>query len=608
MKLLNVFDEVFKEEDYTVYLNEDEIISENIFLTPLVAFMAFKDNVVKKIEKIDDKVKKPYFKVAGEVEKAKANLGINGKSKDSTVYTFTKEQRDFLTYIYKKYGKKVIKDIRKFRNNVMAPYQVVKRYVANNKTLTDKEVNGMTKEEYDRYRESGAKKIKRMATKDSDFDKSYEEHINIKSEKNKLIELYKQAEEGKGTINYSQIEKILTKLGLGVDDFSWPLEELRRTFRKIVELENDIKKSDGDRVVLSVRKNGVKYISKKQAENDVKYLKEFGYSAFTNSKSKDTKQIKKDFKEDFQKYIVRNSKKENIESDFIKNPIYKKMYIDALKDEVDNIEKRFKGSLSVLNSYAKNYELNEYEKKIWGLKLTGNKKSGDIKDWYLKIQPSDFSGNKYYQKSDLVKKAEKDIDKELKAFERKMKKVISEEDWKLLIKHRLVNNFLTISELRSKDSMFKSDEELDKLSKIDYNLLDFKDEIDECLNKDFKTFKELEQKKRDLTNKSNLFFGKEKEEAKKHLAAFLNRGDIGDKDNKDASLLISSIEKLVKKIDNTEYSNYKIAEGDLRELENKISQFKEEHSDEVFKLNSINYSIEKVKDKLNKFIKSRRED
>ena len=72
--------------------------------------------------------------------------------------------------------------------------------------------------------------------------------------------------------------------------------------------------------------------------------------------------------------------------------------------------------------------------------------------------------------------------------------------------------------------------------------------------------------------------------------------------------MISSIEKLVKKIDNTEYSNYKIAEGDLRELENKISQFKEEYSDEVFKLNSINYSIEKVKDKLNKFIKSRRED
>lgn len=604
MNLAEIFDTTF-EENEVIKLDNDEIISESFLLSPLVAFLAFKDDVIKKAGNAAEKVTSPIDKIAGQVDRVKAKLEINsGKKANDTAYKLTKEQKKFLTYIYKKYGNKVVKEIQKFRTNIAAPYQVIKRSVAKNRTLTDKEVHGMTKEEYERYRESGAKKIQKMGNQFEDFKVVNKSASNIKAEKDKLQELYNNVKNGKGTINPSQVEKILEKIGYGSESFKkWPPEELRATANKIAELERDLKQPQiGGRIKLSSKKkNGTLFASEKDIKNDISYLKEFGYSAYAGKRiSSDTK--KGEFKEAFNNYVLRNLKKSEIESQF--QGAYRSLYVSTLKDELDKIEKKYKNSIDDVSTFAKGYKLNDYESKIWGLKPTGVKHSGDLSDWYLKIKPEDFKGVKNFKKSNSVIKAEKEFDKELKAFERKMKNIISEDDWNLLLKHRLVNNFLTVKELKNTNGMFKDEGDFKNISSDNYNLEEFKSEIDECKSKTFTSFKELESKQKEMKKKISLFFGKEQSEAKKYAAEFLSRSDTGDKSDKTSNSDYNDVVDFVNKVNETTYTNVKFAQSDLKTLESKMNVFKAEHPNDTSKINAISYSVEKARDKLNAFIKN----
>ena len=115
-------------------------------------------------------------KVSAKTEVEKAKLGItSGDDDNATVYKLTKEQKEYLGKLYNKYGKELIDKIMKFRNEVVAPYQVIKRNVQKSSKLTDAEVFGMSKEEFFRYRESGRRKIERRKNYDKNFEEQHKE-------------------------------------------------------------------------------------------------------------------------------------------------------------------------------------------------------------------------------------------------------------------------------------------------------------------------------------------------------------------------------------------------------------------------------------------------
>ncbi|MFW6281359.1 MAG: hypothetical protein ACOC1O_01015, partial [bacterium] len=104
--LFNIF-----ESDETIDL---DYLSEGLVpVNPMLAFYTFKKDSLNKLRNIgksmksaiDREARKIKSKAAIAKEKIRADLEINsGKGDDGTVYELTREQKDALSDVYKKYG------------------------------------------------------------------------------------------------------------------------------------------------------------------------------------------------------------------------------------------------------------------------------------------------------------------------------------------------------------------------------------------------------------------------------------------------------------------------------------------------------------------------
>ena len=172
--IFRIINESFKVAEDDIFLTEDELLYESIFfkVSPFIAFSAFKQktfnslmnsNAFRKIKKGAESANP--LNVAADVEitkeKLKSKVGSKGKHKDDTVYKLQPEQKKILGEMYNKYGSDLVIEIQSFRDNVLAPYQLIKRTIKKNRMLTSKEINGMSKEEFLSARESGRKKIEK---------------------------------------------------------------------------------------------------------------------------------------------------------------------------------------------------------------------------------------------------------------------------------------------------------------------------------------------------------------------------------------------------------------------------------------------------------------
>ena len=120
-----------------------------------------------------------------------------------------------------------------------------------------------------------------------------------------------------------------------------------------------------------------------------------------------------------------------------------------------------KEKLDSLVGSKKSIDFNEKEAKIWKRKPGTSEASNNIKDYHQAIKEEDFL-ERYIniERSDELKKAEQEIENEIKRFERKLGKIVSKEDLVKLKKYRLINNLISIRELESPEKLFKSSEEI----------------------------------------------------------------------------------------------------------------------------------------------------
>lgn len=439
-----IFNEIFPEKEY--------YLEENILpITPFLAFGIFRDKTIKgdALAKIGRKLK---AKALISKEKAKASLG---KSSGGTVYKFTPEQRKTLQEIYDKHGKKIIDEILEFRKEILAPYSLLKRVVKKEGTVSDTEELGMTKSEFERKLESAKSKIEnrekildRIEDKQDRLDGL---SVDIEHYRN-LREKFKKT----GELDRSILSKVYKQFGRGTDAFEdISLDKLNAAYNKMMSNYKRLKQAaaeDDNDKISSLIKSQVRTRRGSFGEAPEDMTDD---PAFTKEG--------KDFSYALSKYMLRREILDELRTQFKDNKnIFVKTYNSILENLVDQSIQRKKQLLQEISKLRKRMEFDEKERKIFEPKKDGPKYSSDLENYEQKIKESDFKGSEHIKQPEELKKAVKDIEAAIKRFERKLKEEIGEEDFKELKEKRLINNLITVKELKSKEELFKSKEEIKK--------------------------------------------------------------------------------------------------------------------------------------------------
>lgn len=604
-------EDIINKNLYEAEIDDVVVIEEGIFsVSPVVAALAFKDSVVDKLSTKMEKISHPVSSAVGNIsaaaEKIKAKtIGRSGNKDDDTVYALTKEQKKIMAQIYRKYGAEMVNEISKFRQNVMVPYSIIKRSVSKNRMLSNKEVLGMTKEDYFKYRESGRKKIEKKGSYFKDHDDLNKKQIEAREALEDAEEKYNNFKNGKLIdLSAANIEKILDEAGLGRKNLGgWTDVELEKTsteIEKTLNLLKDENRAEGDAVRVTGRKNSYKAgrLSRAHLELYLKNLQERGYSYAKGEKTEDSNHHGS-FKDAFALYALRREEIKKIRGSSL-NKDYIKFYDKVLGDAIAAAKKIYEEKYNNFISLKGSVELNSFEKKIWGRKSTGKEYSGNIDDWYLKIKPEDFGETKYFAKSEKIIQAEKEMDRLLKQLERKLKSVMSEEDIALCRKYRLFNNFLTVKELRNPGAMFKGAGEISKGQSSNSSSEDFGERLKEALSKDYNSIRDLEIERDKIKKdaKGKKLSGEEKELLKQLEGRINPKGS-----SKITKVDRNKINNIIEKINNTTYTGKTQALDDQKELEDTISDFREVNGEEELK--QFEASINRAKGKLAAFLEGK---
>lgn len=619
---LSIVNKALMTEDIT--LTEEELLSEGVFfkVSPFTAFSAFKQKAFNSLINsksflVSSKVAKsvnPLNAVAGVkigVEKLKSKLGDKGKEKNDTVYKLQPEQRRAMAEIYNKYGKELVEEIEMFRSNVLAPYQLIKRTIKQNRILSSKEVNGMSKEEYLSARESGRKKIEKRGKIGSDSKASEEQINNVNDALKKAKDLYDSFDSSKGgDFSNDSVEKMLRIYGAGNDNLQgYSLDELKQTYDAIIRNKAMIAKKMKNYEDSETKVDILKLL------RDNRILREKGASALAPKAKEDNKEEvekkKGTFNVAFSNYMLRDEIKKAFKSE-MGGEIYKATYRNILKENIKNISDKREEVLSSFIKLQKNIEFTKNEEKVWGKSpINVQKYSGNIKDYYQKIRDEDFKEPIYIEKTKSVIKAENEIENEIKRFERKLAKIVEPEDLTKLKKYRLINNLIVVSEMKNPESLFKTREEIMASSKKGNKERDFMDEeeylrkVKHYISLKYDTFQELSDAKDEVRAISDSvdedIANKYKDIVKQFMLKRTLQSEkiVGHKyDNAGEVIDINDVEHLVNTILKKDYKDIDIMKQDKMQLDDMIEKYKKEEPNAEKELGEIKLLLSQIDRKL----------
>ena len=491
---------------------EDEMIDEGIFfpISPLLAYASFKRKVFDKLKnskafKIASKPKEMINK-AREVkggaliakEKLKANAGLkSGSGDNASLYRLTPEQLEVMADIMNKYGKELAKEINHFRVNVLAPYQLIKRLIHKNKSLTSTDVTGMNKEEFSSALESGRRKIKRRG---SFFDKSQELQNKLRDFDTTIRELQSEKQKlinGKDLDN-GILEKVYSSYQVGEKDFSGhsldtlksAYEELTRNYKALSGYREDQSKMSPAEVLTMIQRNH--QLREKGPDSQTKEKKEEG----------EVTEKKGNFAMAFGRYMIRRGIRESFKNNVSDN-IYRKTYEKVIDDLIAGTKEKKADMLKQFVDLRKTIDFSGKEGSVWGkLPHAPSEYSGDESHYYQKYKEEDFQAPKYYERPQELQDAEREIENEIKRFERKLAAIVSPEDLARLKKYRVINNIITVSELKDPDTLFKTQAELQMIKSVkaskqeQISEADYIHKLREWASKELEDSEELESNKK----------------------------------------------------------------------------------------------------------------
>ncbi len=458
-------------------LVDDQTIEEGVFfpISPLLAYASFKKRVftnfknskifkvLNKPKELNNKIKELKGNALIAKEKLRAKSGKNsGSGDDASLYKLTPEQVEVMADIINKYGKELAVEINHFRVNVLAPYQLIKRIIRKNKSLTSTDITGMTKEEFNSSLESGRRKIGRRGeffNKSQDLQNKLRDLDadvpRLQTEKTKLAT-------GKD-LDSGILEKVYASYKVGESNFGGhSLDTLKKTHEELTRNYSSLNKYRIDKTSMSPAE--VLDMLQKQRQ-----LREKGIDTSTKDKEKkegEVKEKKGSFAAAFSLYMLRRTIRESFKKTVDSN-VYVKTYEKIIDDLIKDIRERRAVISKQFVELRKTIDFNDKENKIWQKHPSApSEYTSDESHYYQKVKEEDFESPKYYERPEELQAAEREIENEIKRFERKLATIISAEDLARLKKYRLINNIITVSELKDPDELFKTQAELQAMKSM----------------------------------------------------------------------------------------------------------------------------------------------
>jgi len=458
-------------------LVDDQTIEEGVFfpISPLLAYASFKKRVftnfknskifkvLNKPKELNNKIKELKGNALIAKEKLRAKSGKNsGSGDDASLYKLTPEQVEVMADIINKYGKELAVEINHFRVNVLAPYQLIKRIIRKNKSLTSTDITGMNKEEFNSSLESGRRKIGRRGeffNKSQDLQNKLRDLDadvpRLQTEKTKLAT-------GKD-LDSGILEKVYASYKVGESNFGGhSLDALKKTHEELTRNYSSLNKYRIDKTSMSPAE--VLDMLQKQRQ-----LREKGIDTSTKDKEKkegEVKEKKGSFAAAFSLYMLRRTIRESFKKTVDSN-VYVKTYEKIIDDLIKDIRERRAVISKQFVELRKTIDFNDKENKIWQKHPSApSEYTSDESHYYQKVKEEDFESPKYYERPEELQAAEREIENEIKRFERKLATIISAEDLARLKKYRLINNIITVSELKDPDELFKTQAELQAMKSM----------------------------------------------------------------------------------------------------------------------------------------------
>lgn len=465
-------------------LFNDDTTSDYL-VSPVVAYFCF-DSVDFNFEKFPDILEEDIFSDIRKEKKALRRGKVS--SLTGTDYKLTSEQKRALKMLKKKYGKSLINEIKSYRKRTLAPYQVAKAYMEKSKALYPKEIYGMTKEEYLKYRKSAEEKIKNLRS-NRYYDLSRE--VSTYADKKDRLSDIGSFLDSNNPPSDSALNKVFKKYN--IYSYRYTDQEMRAIKKKIDNVEktrkellskiasnSEISKEDAEKLKKAIEsvKSAKKELSEKETDTERNLRELRGISKKIKDTEGVTDKIKgslqdiidgiedadvkitsASFDKEFENFLIREKIRNDVKNK--KSNKYTDDYNKSLQDIKDQLEEKKRLTLSKMAKERESKTFNEYEKKIYEIKPDRPKDSDRLSDYILKIKEEDFFEPKFYSKSEEFKEAERKIDAEIKRFERSLESKMSKEDFQLLRKYRLISNLITIKNAKLSD-VYGDKEEEDK--------------------------------------------------------------------------------------------------------------------------------------------------
>ena len=466
-------------------LVDDQTIEEGVFfpISPLLAYASFKKRVftnfknskifkvLNKPKELNNKIKELKGNALIAKEKLRAKSGKNsGSGDDASLYKLTPEQVEVMADIINKYGKELAVEINHFRVNVLAPYQLIKRIIRKNKSLTSTDITGMTKEEFNSSLESGRRKIGRRGeffNKSQDLQNKLRDLDadvpRLQTEKTKLAT-------GKD-LDSGILEKVYASYKVGESNFGGhSLDALKKTHEELTRNYSSLNKYRIDKTSMSPAEvldmlQKQRQLREKGLDTSIKD-KEKKEGEVKEKKEGEVKEKKGSFAAAFSLYMLRRTIRESFKKTVDSN-VYVKTYEKIIDDLIKDIRERRAVISKQFVELRKTIDFNDKENKIWQKHPSApSEYTSDESHYYQKVKEEDFESPKYYERPEELQAAEREIENEIKRFERKLATIISAEDLARLKKYRLINNIITVSELKDPDELFKTQAELQAMKSM----------------------------------------------------------------------------------------------------------------------------------------------
>ena len=452
---------------YTLY-NDDT--PSDYLVTPAVAYFCF--------DSYDFDFEKPVLEedIFSDVKKEQKALRKQRTSElTGTTYKLSKEQKRALKYLKKKYGRSLTKEIKQYRKNTLAPYQVAKTYMEKSKALYPKEVLGMTKEEYLKYKKSAEDKIANMrSNKYEELTRDYTNYTKKRSNLDDIANYYKDKDVDQPTLN-----RVFKKYGFYSTRFTdAEMREYKRKLEKIDSLEKDLIKqtaNGGDltkvkELIADAKREAgeVKKSLQKKEDETIKSLKELRlinnkignadispvlkttlHNIIDDAENENKKITSKSFEQEYENFLMREKISDDVKNH--KDTKYVDDYRHYFEDAKASLDEKRAYTAEKMAKERDSKVLNAKEKKIYELKPGMRQDSDRLSDYTLKIKEDDFFEPKFYNKSEEFKEAERKIAAEIKRFERALEAKMEEKDFQLLKKYRLISNLVTIKNAKPAD-------------------------------------------------------------------------------------------------------------------------------------------------------------